>query len=213
MTVPKQRARNDYVATEPEHAWAIVQRAQGGDQAAVAELFTRYHKMIFRYVHSRVNSHAQAEDLAQDVWVRAMRNLHRYTYDGKDLGAWLVTIARNHTADFFKSSRYKCEVLTGEVLGADQIDLSIEGRPDTSTIDYLTNVELMTVITQLNPEQKECMVLRYLRGLSIAETAALMGKNEGAIKALQYRAVTAMARALPNGFDDRPRAARAGAQS
>ena len=59
---------------------------------------------------------------------------------------------------------------------------------------------MRTAVKQLNPEQQECIVLRFLQGFSVAETAQTMGKNEGAIKALQYRAVRALARLLPDGF-------------
>jgi RNA polymerase sigma-70 factor, ECF subfamily len=52
-------------------------------------------------------------------------------------------------------------------------------------------------VTRLNPEQQECIVLRFLQGMSVAETAIILGKNDGAIKALQYRAVKALGRLLP----------------
>jgi RNA polymerase sigma-70 factor (ECF subfamily) len=61
----------------------------------------------------------------------------------------------------------------------------------------LTNVRLLEAVKQLNAEQQECVVLRFLQGLSVSETAAIMGKNDGAIKALQYRAVRTLARLLP----------------
>ena len=72
--------------------------------------------------------------------------------------------------------------------------------PESAVVDHITNVALLTAVKQLNPEQQECIVLRFLQGFSVAETALAMGKNEGAIKALQYRAVRALARLLPDGF-------------
>ena len=69
-----------------------------------------------------------------------------------------------------------------------------------SVVDHITNVTLLTAVKQLNPEQQECIVLRFLQGFSVAETAQAMNKNEGAIKALQYRAVRALNRLLPEGF-------------
>jgi RNA polymerase sigma-70 factor (ECF subfamily) len=65
----------------------------------------------------------------------------------------------------------------------------------------LTNAELIIAVNKLNPEQHECIRLRFLDGLSTAETAQAMGKNEGAIKALQYRATKTLARLLPEGFE------------
>jgi RNA polymerase sigma-70 factor, ECF subfamily len=71
-------------------------------------------------------------------------------------------------------------------------------------VDHITNVALLTAVKQLNPEQQECIVLRFLHGFSVAETAQAMGRNEGAVKALQYRAVRALARLLPEGGSRRP---------
>ncbi len=65
----------------------------------------------------------------------------------------------------------------------------------------MTNKVLLEAVRRLGPEQQECIALRFLQGLSVAETAAVMGKNEGAIKALQYRAVRSLGRLLPEGID------------
>jgi RNA polymerase sigma-70 factor (ECF subfamily) len=86
------------------------------------------------------------------------------------------------------------------VLDADSPDRGPEGSPETAVLDHLTNTTLLTAVKRLNPEQQECIVLRFLQGFSVAETAQTMGKNEGAIKALQYRAVRSLARLLPEGF-------------
>jgi RNA polymerase sigma-70 factor (ECF subfamily) len=68
-------------------------------------------------------------------------------------------------------------------------------------VDYFRNRALITAVKALPPDQQECIVLRFLRGFTVAETALAMGKNEGAIKALQYRAVRALRRHLPDGFE------------
>ena len=95
---------------------------------------------------------------------------------------------------------YRLEVTTGDVLDADREDRGPEGSPESAVVDHITNVTLLTAVKQLNPEQQECIVLRFLQGFSVAETAQAMNKNEGAIKALQYRAVRALNRLLPEGF-------------
>src|SRR3712207_1734591 len=129
-----------------------------------------------------------------DTFLRALKRISSFTWQGRDLGAWLVTIARNLVADHFKSGRYRLEVTTGDVLDADRPDRGPEGSPEAAVIDHITNVDLLKAVKQLNPEQQECIVLRFLQGFSVAETAQSMGKNEGAIKALQYRAVRALDR-------------------
>jgi RNA polymerase sigma-70 factor (ECF subfamily) len=180
--------------------WALIERAQAGDGAAFGLLYDRYFDTVFRFVYFRVGNRQLAEDLTADTFLRALKRIGSFTWQGRDLGAWLVTIARNLVADHFKSGRYRLEVTTGDVLDADRPDRGPEGSPEAAVIDHITNVDLLKAVKQLNPEQQECIVLRFLHGFSVAETAQAMSKNEGAIKALQYRAVRALARLLPDGF-------------
>lgn len=180
--------------------WALVERAQAGEAEAFGLIYDRYVETVFRFVYFRVGNRQLAEDLTSDTFLRALKRIGSFTWQGRDLGAWLVTIARNLVADHFKSGRYRLEVTTGDVLDADREDRGPEGSPEAAVVEHITNVALLTAVKQLNPEQQECIVLRFLQGFSVAETARAMGKNEGAIKALQYRAVRALARLLPDGF-------------
>ncbi|MEV4545022.1 RNA polymerase subunit sigma-24 [Micromonospora sp. S4605] len=180
--------------------WALVERAQAGESEAFGLIYDRYVDTVFRFVYFRVGNRQLAEDLTSDTFLRALKRIGSFTWQGRDLGAWLVTIARNLVADHFKSGRYRLEVTTGDVLDADREDRGPEGSPEAAVVEHITNVALLSAVKQLNPEQQECIVLRFLQGFSVAETARAMGKNEGAIKALQYRAVRALARLLPDGF-------------
>ena len=180
--------------------WVLVERAQAGDADAFGQIYDRYLDTVFRFIYFRVGNRQLAEDLTADTFLRALKRIGSFTWQGRDPGAWLVTIARNLVADHFKSGRYRLEVTTGDVLDADREDRGPEGSPEAAVVDHITNVALLTAVKQLNPEQQECIVLRFLHGFSVAETAQAMGKNEGAIKALQYRAVRALARLLPEGF-------------
>lgn len=180
--------------------WTLVERAQAGEAEAFGLIYDRYVDTVFRFIYFRVGNRQLAEDLTSDTFLRALKRIGSFTWQGRDLGAWLVTIARNLVADHFKSGRYRLEVTTGDVLDADREDRGPEGSPEAAVVEHITNVALLTAVKQLNPEQQECIVLRFLQGFSVAETARAMGKNEGAIKALQYRAVRALARLLPDGF-------------
>ena len=137
--------------------------------------------------------------LRNDRFLRALRRIGTFTWQGRDFGAWLVTIARNLVADHFKSGRYRLEVCTAELAEPDRRhpDHHQEG-PERAVLDALTNRTLLRAVRRLGSEQQECVVLRFLHGLSVAETARVMGKNEGAIKTLQYRAVRTLARLLPD---------------
>ncbi|MFC7528075.1 ECF subfamily RNA polymerase sigma factor, BldN family [Actinoplanes sp. GCM10030250] len=194
---PKARPDRGDPAAE---VWALVERAQAGESEAFGLIYDRYVDTVFRFVYFRVGNRQLAEDLTSDTFLRALKRIGSFTWQGRDLGAWLVTIARNLVADHFKSGRYRLEVTTGDVLDADREDRGPEGSPESAVVDHITNVALLTAVKQLNPEQQECIVLRFLQGFSVAETAQTMGKNEGAIKALQYRAVRALNRLLPEGF-------------
>jgi RNA polymerase sigma-70 factor (ECF subfamily) len=173
----------------------IVTRAQGGDAEAFGQLYDRYVDVVYRYIQYRVANSALAEDLTSETFLRALRRITSYTWQGRDFGAWLVTIARNLIADHYKSGRYRLELATSDLVeaGADRS----EDGPEDEVLTGITNGVLLEAVKRLNAEQQECIALRFLQGMSVAETAKIMGKNEGAIKALQYRAVKSLSRLLP----------------
>ena len=172
----------------------LVERAQAGEAEAFGRLYDQYSDTVYRYIYYRVGGKATAEDLTSETFLRALRRIATFTWQGRDFGAWLVTIARNLVADHFKSSRFRLEVTTGEMLDANEVARS----PEDSVLESLSNAALLQAVRRLNPQQQECVTLRFLQGLSVAETARVMGKNEGAIKTLQYRAVRTLARLLPD---------------
>ncbi|MFC1410604.1 ECF subfamily RNA polymerase sigma factor, BldN family [Streptacidiphilus sp. N1-12] len=172
----------------------LVEKAQEGDSDAFGRLYDHYSDTVYRYIYYRVGSKATAEDLTSETFLRALRRIGTFTWQGRDFGAWLVTIARNLVADHFKSSRFRLEVTTGEMLDSNECERS----PEDSVLESLSNAALLDAVHRLNPQQQECVRLRFLQGLSVAETARIMGKNEGAIKTLQYRAVRTLARLLPS---------------
>ncbi|MBN9100465.1 MULTISPECIES: sigma-70 family RNA polymerase sigma factor [unclassified Pseudonocardia] len=184
---------------EPEDAngaWALVKAAQAGDMAAFGELFDRYYDVVFRFVLFRMGDRTLAEDITQETFVRALRRITSVSYQGRDIGAWFVTIARNLIFDHVKSSRYRLEQTTAEIV---ELSPSTSG-PEQQVLDGATNNELLKCIGKLNPDQQECIKLRFLQGLSVAETAVIMDRNEGAVKALQHRAVRRLAQLLPEGL-------------
>jgi RNA polymerase sigma-70 factor, ECF subfamily len=176
--------------------WQLVERVQQGDGEAFGQLYDRYVTVVHRYVLHRVGDRSLAEDVTSETFVRALRRIDSLSFQGRDVGAWLVTIARNIVLDHVKSSRYRLEVTTADMLDADR---ATEG-PEDAVVAHLTNTQLLACVKQLGGEQQECIVLRFLHGLSVAETAAVMGKKDGAIKALQHRAVRRLAALLPDGF-------------
>ncbi|WP_374986444.1 ECF subfamily RNA polymerase sigma factor, BldN family [Streptomyces fradiae] len=186
-------ARRPAADSDSGRMMELVERAQAGEAEAFGRLYDQYSDTVYRYIYYRVGGRATAEDLTSETFLRALRRISTFTWQGRDFGAWLVTIARNLVADHFKSSRFRLEVTTGEMLDANEVERS----PEDSVLESLSNAALLEAVRKLNPQQQECVTLRFLHGLSVAETARVMGKNEGAIKTLQYRAVRTLARLLP----------------
>jgi RNA polymerase sigma-70 factor (ECF subfamily) len=177
---------------ELDRVRALVTLAQGGDGEACAAIYVRYVDVVYRYVYYRVGSHHVAEDLTSETFVRALRRLDSYTWTGRDIAAWFVTIARNLVVDHVKSSRYRLEVTTGDMLDGDERAPSTESE----VLERLRDERLLGAMRDLKPDQQECLSLRFLQGLSLAETAEVMGRSAGAVKQLQLRAVRSLHRAL-----------------
>ncbi|MEU7909830.1 sigma-70 family RNA polymerase sigma factor [Microbispora bryophytorum] len=173
----------------------LVLRAKTGDSEAFGVLYDHYLELVYRYVYFRVGGHALAEDLTSETFLRALRGIAEFTWQGRDFGAWLVTIARNLVTDHYKSGRNRLEVTTAEIR-----DTPLDGPhiPENAVVANMVNEHVMHAIKQLGAEQQECVILRFLHGMSLEETAVIMGKKSGAIKALQFRAIRALARALPD---------------
>lgn len=182
--------------TDGPDVWDWVRRTQAGDAEAFGQLYDHYATLVYRYVYNRVGDRATAEDVTSETFVRALRRIDSLSFQGRDVGAWLVTIARNIVLDHVKSSRYRLEVATADMRDADR---ATDG-PEDAVVAHLTNRELLACVQQLGSEQQECIVLRFIHGLSVAETAEIMGKKDGAIKALQHRAVRRLAGLLPEGL-------------
>ena len=189
-------ALGETVARPAVDVWALVRQAQDGDAEAFGRLYDHYLTMVHRYLVHRVGDRALAEDFTSETFVRALRRIDSLSFQGRDVGAWLVTIARNIVRDHVKSSRFRLEVTTADLRDADRVT----DGPEDAVVQALTNEQLLACIRQLGSEQQECISLRFLQGLSVAETAAVMGKRDGAIKALQHRAVRRLADLLPEGL-------------
>ena len=176
---------------DEEHVevWRLVERAQQGDGEAFGQLYDRYVDSVFRFIYYRVNDRALAEDFTSETFLRALRRIGTITYQGRDIGAWFVTIARNIVLDHVKSARHRLEVTTADTIEGPELAPSTEA----AVLSSLASERLMAAVAELGDEQRECVMLRFIQGLSVSETAAVMGKNDGAIKALQHRAVRKLA--------------------
>jgi len=190
------RASSEEDEADRERLIALVELARGGDAEAFGLLYDHYQPSVYRFLYYRTRSQATAEDLTSETFFRALRSMQNFKWQGKDFGAWLMTIARNLATDHFKAGRTRLEMAT-EDMG--QHDDTTEG-PEAEVLAGLTNEILMEALTQLADEQRDCLVMRFLQGMSIAETAKVLGRSEGAVKQLQLRGVRNLAKLMPEGL-------------
>ncbi|WP_345455981.1 sigma-70 family RNA polymerase sigma factor [Nocardioides marinquilinus] len=175
---------------------ALVELARGGDVEAFGLLYDHYQPSVYRFLFYRVRSAPLAEDLTSETFFRALRNVTSFRWQGKDFGAWLMTIARNLATDHFKAGRTRLEMTTEDMTAHDD---ATDG-PEDAVLASLTNEVLMEALQQLPDEQRDCLVMRFLQGMSIAETAAALGRTDGAVKQLQLRGVRKLATLMPEGI-------------
>ena len=183
-------------ATDRQRLIALVELARKGDVEAFGLLYDHYQGSVYRFLFHRTRSATLAEDLTSETFFRALRSMQGFRWQGKDFGVWLMTIARNLATDHFKAGRTRLEMTT-EDMG--QHDDATEG-PEAMVLAGLTNEILLKALTELPDEQRDCLVMRFLQGMSIAETAAVLGRSDGAIKQLQLRGVRNLAKLMPEGL-------------
>lgn len=174
--------------------WCLVRAAQDGDERAFAEIYDRYVRDVYRYVLTRVRDPHVAEDVTSETFLRAMRRLSSLENYGQGIRPWLFTIARNIVTDVAKSGWHRRMVITPE------FDEGIRSHygPETTVIAARERAELVRCLRQLPEDQKQCLILRFFAGLSVADTSAELGRSEGATRALQHRAVRRLAELVPS---------------
>ena len=177
----------------------LVLESRAGDAQAFGRLFDHYHEAVYRYIVSRVRRPSDAEDLTQTVFVKVLEALPRYESRGIPFGGWLFRLARNAVIDHVRTRHDHADLDgLGEQAGG-------ERSPDDLV---LTRFEIETVgaaLAALTAEQRDAIALRFFAGLSAREAAEAMGKQEGTIRGLQFRAIAALRREL--GIDDERMAA------
>jgi len=167
---------------------SVVRRAQQKDKDAFAELYEAYFDKIYRYIVLKIGDRTEAEDMTQQVFLKALKSLPDYKWKDVPFSAWLYRIAHNQVVDHYRKSgrQQSCE-LTEEITPDDP-----EGNPEHQTELKIDIQSLVKATRQLTRAQQEVIALRFSSDLPVAEVARLMGRSEGAVKALQHSAVVAL---------------------
>jgi RNA polymerase sigma-70 factor (ECF subfamily) len=171
----------------------LVVRAKAGDAEAFGALFDHYGGPVYRFVASRVHRPADAEDLTQTVFVKALEALPRYEARGIPFGGWLFRLARNTVIDHVRTRHDHAEL--DALVEQPTADLG----PDELILTKHEIEEMARAIDVLTDEQRDVIALRFFAGLSAREAAIAMDKQEGTIRGLQFRAIAALRRELGIG--------------
>lgn len=169
----------------------LITHAQRGEVNAIGRLYDRHRESIFRYLWVRLNDRQLAEDLTGDVFMHMLNALPRYRLQGLPFRAWLYRIAHNLMIDHFRKMNHQASVPI-EVAE----ELATDDDPGRTVEQIMLTERLQVALTRLEPTQCEVVILRFLAGLSLHETAQTLGKTEAAIKALQHRGLSGLRRAL-----------------
>ncbi|MBI4300380.1 MAG: sigma-70 family RNA polymerase sigma factor [Chloroflexi bacterium] len=173
---------------------ALVERARF-DAEAFGELYERYISRIYSYLYYRTGSQADAEDLAEKVFLQALANLPRYTQRGRPFAAWLYTIAHNLLANWHRDRRRRNAMPID-----DTRDLGIEAPSQENWEEAST---LRQAVGEL-PQNRQLLVhLKYVEEMSNAEIGAIMGLSEGAVKSLLHRTLRSLRQRIAISPDER----------
>lgn len=174
-----------------------IRRACNGDQRAFGRVYDEYADRVYAFVRSRTASVHDAEDVTAIVFMKAWEALGSYDDRGLPFSAWLFRIARNAIIDEHRrSGRVPVPV---EDVGEPGEPVS---GPEEAVIAEADAEQLRAAVRSLTEEQASVIALRYWWDMSIADTALALGRNEGAIKALQHRATRSLARLLGGSETD-----------
>ena len=168
-------------------------RAGKGDAAAFGALYDRYVEAVYRYVFYRVRNDADAEDLVSDVFLRALRAIPRYEPRVAFL-AWLYRIARNAVID--RARRSRTQITFEDALAHPGVDQVVE--PDATILALSDKEAVRGALAKLTPLQQEVIVLRFVEGYTTLEIANLVGKREGTVRGIQFRALEALRTLIPS---------------
>jgi RNA polymerase sigma-70 factor (ECF subfamily) len=176
--------------TEPNEEQRVVARATRRDSAAFGILYETHLDRVYRYVYYRVGSTTEAEDLTEQVFLKAWEAIDRYESRGVPFIAWLYRLAHNLVIDHYRARRPTMpleDVGEAEEPGANILD-AVESQLDAE--------QVREALRKLSPEHQQLIVLRFVEGMSHAEVAQITGKSEGATRVVQFRALQNLARVM-----------------
>ena len=168
----------------------LIKRAQQGDLETIGGLYETYHLSVYRFLFYRVGDRAAAEDLTSEVFLRMLRFISGFNPPSASFQAWLFQIARNLAIDHHRRMSVRNHLPLEEKLAArgEHLDAAVERS--------LTSESLQAALAELNDEQRDVILMRFIAEMPIAEVAKALHKSENSIKGLQRRALSALREVL-----------------
>jgi RNA polymerase sigma-70 factor, ECF subfamily len=164
----------------------LIEKAATGDKEAFGDLYLLHLQPIYRYIYYQVGRHEEAEDLAEQVFIKAWGALPDYDDRGVPFQAWLYRIARNAVIDSYRTRRPTTTL---------DLQWSLQDPspgPEATAVTSEQKQLVREALLKLDADYQQILLLRFVMGLSHAEVAAVMGRSEGAARALQHRALAAL---------------------
>jgi RNA polymerase sigma-70 factor (ECF subfamily) len=170
----------------------IIHKVKSGDAESYGVLYEQYAEMIFRYVYSHLDNRLDAEDLTEEIFIRAWRALPKYDERGLPFSAFLFRIARNSLIDYYRQKK--------NVQSLDDMEVqSRQAGPEEVVELDIENIDLRRTIGELREDYRNVVIFRFLSGLSPEETAQIMQRSVGAVRVLQHRALAVLKDLLERG--------------
>lgn len=180
------------VAADDAAVVALVDRVVADrDPTAFGELYDLFVDRVYRYLYFRTGQRAEAEDLTEQVFLKAWEAIGRYRWQGRPFLAWLYRLAHNVHIDHVRKQRPTTS------LTDDNHPIDVPSEVAATELGRRLDADLIArALAQLTTEQRRVIVLKFIEGLGNAEIACIMNKREGAIRALQMRALLSLRRVL-----------------
>jgi RNA polymerase sigma-70 factor (ECF subfamily) len=152
-------------------------------EAALAGLYDEYYDKIARYVFVRIGDRAEAEDLAGEVFLKALQSLDSYKERGIPMHAWLFNIAHNLAVDYLRRPARRSTV------PIDTVQVVAEKNPQAVVETRMELERVSKALDQLTPAQRQVIELRFFGGLTSEETGRVLNKGSGAVREMQSSAI------------------------
>ena len=178
---------------------SLVRRAKQRDTKAFGELYEEHFDKIYRYITLRIGDKTEAEDMTQQVFLKALQSVSSFQWKGVPFAAWLFRIAHNQVVDHLRKKNKQAVIIPDESL------LSSDNNPQLLVERQLDIEQLLLATRRLTEAQRQVISLRFTSELSIAQVAKIMGKSQGAVKALQHSAIRALRKILLVSSDEKQR--------